>query len=212
MDGSLILLAAWCGPMALSEELAPYLKGIEYADSCSFSNHKWLYQPKGSAFIFFKNETEAHLSISYGAPTGLPSFLVTPTIGILGSSPATAIPLMCTLLSWGQTGIAKRIESDVALAKELARIVKEDERFDLWEGSEDVGNTGIINWRPKSVHVPIDPDAMNFVRMQLKHSWISLTVIDGTTWFRSVAANPNADPKLVFDDVCGAVDEYKLSN
>ena len=197
----------------MSKELAPHLDGIEDADSCSFSAHKWLYQPKGSAFVLFRDEKEAHGGISYGAPTGLPSILVTPTIGILGSAPAVAIPLICTLLSWGQSGISERVESDVSKARTLARLVREDERFDLWEGdgseemSSKIGSTGIINWRPKNV--PIDPVSMNTVRSYLGQSWVSLAAIDGVTWFRSVAANPNADPQLVFDDVCQALMRFE---
>lgn len=198
--------AAWCGPMMLSEKLAPVLAGAKDADSVSFSAHKWLYQPKGSGVLLFKDAEKAHAKISYGAPTGLPAYLATPTIGVLGSAPATALPLMMTMLSWGRRGIAERVEDDVAKAKEFARLVREDDRFDLWEkeGEEAVtGVTGIVAWRPKG-WAP-DPDAMQAIRVRLEGAWVSLANIDGVTWFRSVAANPNADPQHVIDRVVDAI-------
>ena len=53
-------------------------------------------------------------------------------------------------------------------------------------------------WRPRRV-------AAADVRARLRGAWVSLTVIDGETWFRSVAANPNAEPELVLAHVVEAL-------
>lgn len=45
--------AAWAGPLGLSRHAA-LLKGIENADSVSISARKWLFQPKESGLILFR--------------------------------------------------------------------------------------------------------------------------------------------------------------
>jgi glutamate/tyrosine decarboxylase-like PLP-dependent enzyme len=47
--------AAWAGPLRLSERHAEVLAGIERADSVAISAHKWLFQPKESALILFRD-------------------------------------------------------------------------------------------------------------------------------------------------------------
>ena len=189
--------AAWAGPLRLSPSLSPLLKGVERADSIGFSAHKWLWQPKGSALVLFKHVKEAHETMSYGG-----GYLATPTVGVLGTKKASALPLAACLLSWGQKGVAARLEADVARAAQLAELVEHDERFELW----GVPTTGIVVWRP----VDSCGCSVSEVRARLKGAWVSLTEIDGAMWFRSVATNPKADPLLVFESVAAAFEECKL--
>jgi L-2,4-diaminobutyrate decarboxylase len=181
--------AAWTGPLRLTDRFARCLDGIETADSVGFSAHKWLYQPKGSALVLFRNADAAHDALSYGG-----GYLATPNVGLLGSTPAAAIPLAAMILSWGRTGLGQRIESDMAKADELAKLIESDPRFLLWGPNQ----TGVVVWRP------VDAAASD-VRNRLKNGWVSLTEVDGQTWFRSVAANPSADPGYLFDQVSAAL-------
>lgn len=181
--------AAWTGPLRLTHRFARCLDGIETADSVGFSAHKWLYQPKGSALVLFRNADAAHDALSYGG-----GYLATPNVGLLGSTPAAAIPLAAMILSWGRTGLGQRIESDMAKADELAKLIESDPRFLLWGPNQ----TGVVVWRP------VDAAASD-VRNRLKNGWVSLTEVDGQTWFRSVAANPSADPGYLFDQVSAAL-------
>ena len=181
--------AAWAGPMRLTDRLSHRLDGIEEADSVGFSAHKWLYQPKGSAMVMFRNAEAAHDALSYGG-----GYLATPNIGLLGSSPAVAVPLAAMLLSWGKTGLAQRIESDMGKADQLAELIKSDSRFRLWGPNQ----TGVVVWRP----IDSEPSA---VRSRLQNGWVSLTEVEGETWFRSVAANPSADPAYLFNQVKAAL-------
>ena len=195
--------SAWLGACMLSDELAPLLSGVQDADSCCFSAHKWLYQPKGSAVVLFR-DAESQRKISYGAPTGLPPAIATPTVGLLGSAPTTSMPLLATLLSMGRRGVAERIEADVRKATALAALAREDDEFEVFEGrAGDAGRTGVVAWRPKA----FAPDAisMHALRSSMEAAWVSLATIDGVTWFRSVAANPNADPRLVLEEARRAV-------
>ena len=175
--------------MRLTDRFASCLDGIETADSVGFSAHKWLYQPKGSALVLFRNADATHDALSYGG-----GYLATPNVGLLGSTPAAAIPLAAMILSWGRTGLGQRIESDMAKADELAKLIESDPRFLLWGPNK----TGVVVWRPVNTE-PSD------VRSRLQNGWVSLTDVDGQTWFRSVAANPSADPGYLFDQVSAAL-------
>jgi len=57
--------AAWAGALRLSPTYASLLEGIEHADSVALSTHKWFFQPKDSAIIFFKESDKAHKAISF---------------------------------------------------------------------------------------------------------------------------------------------------
>ncbi len=179
--------AAWAGPLRLSGH-AGLLAGIEAADSVAISAHKWLYQPKECALVLFADPDNAHQKLSFGG-----SYLAAPNVGLLGSHGTAALPLAATLLSLGRRGLAERIEADMATAAVLARLV--DEHVDLELGAPPV--TGVVNWRPAG-REPAE------VRDRLTDAWVSLTDIAGSQWFRSVAANPLADPEHVIERVIAA--------
>ncbi len=176
--------AAWAGPLRLSSR-AGVLEGVQTADSVAVSAHKWLYQPKDSALVLFRDPQTAHEALSFGG-----SYLAAPNIGLLGSRGDTALPLAATLLAWGQRGLAGRIDADMALAEQLADLVTGAPELELWQRPV----TGVVNWRPR--HQPVEQ-----VRAQLQDAWVSTATIDGQVWFRSVAANPHANPRHVVDAV-----------
>ncbi len=169
--------AAWAGPLRLSK-YAHLLDGIELADSVAVSAHKWLFQPKESALVLFKNTEKAHAAVSFGG-----AYLATPNIGVLGSHGATATALLATLLAWGREGVAQRIEHCMDLASRLRDFVAADERLALYAEPQ----TGIVVWRPK------DENLFAQVLQQLPVGSTSTTSMAGVKWFRNVAANPNAD-------------------
>jgi L-2,4-diaminobutyrate decarboxylase len=159
-----------------------------------------LYQPKGVGAILFRDTATAHAALSFGA-----GYLSAPNIGVVGTAPASALPLAATLLAWGRQGLASRIEGDLEKAQALCQLVSQDERFELWTGAgcgstgAGAGATGVVVWRPRDV-----PAAE--VRDRLRGAWVSLTDIDGERWLRCVSANPSADPELVFAAVVAALE------
>ena len=170
--------AAWGGPLRLSSTYASLLDGIEHADSVAISAHKWLFQPKESALVLFRDAARAHTAISFGG-----AYLATPNIGVLGSHGAAAIPLLATLLAWGREGTADRIDACMAMAIELAVLVAGDERLELLAPPE----TGLVVWRP------VNAEATERLHAALPPGSTSLTTLPSGRWLRNVAANPNFD-------------------
>ncbi|MEJ7690798.1 MAG: pyridoxal-dependent decarboxylase [Nocardioidaceae bacterium] len=182
--------AAWAGPMRLSTTHAATLRDIEDADSVSVSAHKWLFQPKESALVLFADTTTAHDAISFGG-----GYLAVPNVGVLGSHGASALPLLVTLLAWGQDGIEARIDRCMEIADRLSERI-EDHPVELERFGKH--RTGVVLWRPRTA--PAEQ-----VRERLVSSFVSLVDINGERWFRSVAANPLADADLVVDDTLAAI-------
>jgi L-2,4-diaminobutyrate decarboxylase len=183
--------AAWAGPLRLSK-YAHLLAGIESADSVAVSAHKWLFQPKESALVLFKDTVKAHAAVSFGG-----AYLATPNVGVLGSHGATATALLATLLAWGRQGVAQRIEHCMDIACRLKDFVAADDRLVLYAEPQ----TGIVLWRPK------DENLFDHVLQELPVGSTSTTSIAGGRWFRNVAANPSADIDILIANIHGALAE-----
>jgi L-2,4-diaminobutyrate decarboxylase len=169
--------SAWAGPLRLSEVYQDRLAGIERADSIAVSAHKWLFQPKESALVLFRDAKRANAAISFGG-----GYLAAANIGVLGSHGAVAVPLLGTLLAWGRAGLAERIERCMSNAKHLAGAISASSRFELFAPPE----TGIVVFRPTAE--PIDALASTLAPMTA-----SKTTIKDRQWLRCVSANPVVD-------------------
>ena len=183
--------AAWAGPLRLSDTFAPLLNCIEQADSVAISAHKWLYQPKESALVLFRDTARAHAAISFGG-----GYLATPNIGILGSHGAVAVPLLATLLAWGREGIAARIERCMVMADELAKFIERDPRLELLAQPK----TGIVVWRT------VDARALDSLYEALPDGSTSRTTLPNGRWLRNVAANPILDIGAFLKALTNALD------
>jgi L-2,4-diaminobutyrate decarboxylase len=184
--------AAWSGPLRLSERHRHLLDGIERADSIAISAHKWLFQPKESAFILFADHETAHKSISIDG-----AYLAVPNVGVLGSHGTIAAPLIAMLLAFGREGIASMIDNSMTLADELAALVMAHADLEL----RSAPNCGVVCWRHKSVSID------DIKRHLPDDVMVSSTTINGEPWLRSVAANPNANPAKVVAGVLQAAEK-----
>ena len=169
--------AAWGGPLRLTC-YASRLSGIENADSVAVSSHKWLFQPKESALIMFRDPDKAAESISFGG-----GYLSEPNVGLLGSHGACAIPLLAMLWSWGREGVAQRIEHCVGMAETLAQHLANDPRVELFAQP----STAIVLWRPRAGY------SLDRILTDLPVGMASTVTIENCKWIRHTAANPNAD-------------------
>lgn len=179
--------AAWAGPLRLTR-YADRLNGIDAAHSVAVSAHKWLFQPKDSALVMFR-EAGMQDAISFGG-----AYLAVPNVGVQGSRSAAGVALLGTLLAWGREGLAERIERCVALADELAERLEADERTELKERPR----TGVLNWRPS------DASRTDEVIAALGAT-ASRTAIEGEPWVRQVATNPYADLEAIWTKIDGVV-------
>lgn len=170
--------AAWAGPLRLSRVHTSRLANIECADSVAISAHKWLFQPKESALVLFRDSMRAHEAISFGG-----AYLATPNVGVLGSHGAVAVPLLATLLAWGRRGLAERIEFCMTAADQVAALVHAHNRLELLAAPE----TGVVVWRPA------DTSQTERLHALLPAGSTSLTTLPSGRWMRNVAANPNLD-------------------
>lgn len=170
--------AAWAGPLMMSERYKDRLAGMEAADSVAISAHKWLFQPKESGIILFKEVEAAHQAVSFGG-----AYLAVPNVGVLGSHGAVAVPLMATLLAWGREGVAARVDHTMALADDLYRRLEAHPKARMFGPNQ----TGVLLWAPDGV------SELDDLYTLLPPGATSTTVVGGEHWFRQVAANPNAD-------------------
>lgn len=181
--------AAWAGPLRLSERHCARLSGIERADSLAISGHKWLFQPKESGIVLFRDAERAEAAVSFGE-----NYLTTPNIGLLGSHGAVAVPLVALMWAWGRSGIANRIDRCMAAADEFAAWVSAHPRLELWGRPE----TGVVVWRSRYI-------AVEAFAPRLPTGLVSSTKIAGETWLRCVAANPNVDVRAASEAVKAAL-------
>jgi L-2,4-diaminobutyrate decarboxylase len=173
--------AAWAGPLALSDRHRGILSGIDRADSVAVSAHKWLFQPKESALVLFRDTEAAHSTLSFGG-----AYLAAPNIGVQGSHGAAGTLLLVTLLAWGREGMAARIEHCMANARLLQDFIDSQPGLEAFS----VGGTGVTVFRPWS------HDVEGF-RAALPQGLSSSATINGETWVRCVSANPNADVEMI---------------
>jgi L-2,4-diaminobutyrate decarboxylase len=177
--------AAWAGPLRLSNAHSQKLDGIEQADSVAVSAHKWLFQPKESALVFFKDTKAAHEALSFGG-----AYLAAPNVGLLGSHGAMAVPLFAMLMAWGQEGYAERIDRCMAAAATFAAFVENEPKLELFAPPE----TGVIVWRPRHIE-------LGEFSSRLPDGLASHTILAGESWLRCVAANPVVDVNAVIGAV-----------
>lgn len=184
--------AAWAGPMAVSDKYKSVLHGVEAAQSVAISAHKWMFQPKESGIILFKDVDAAHKAVSFGG-----AYLKTPNVGVLGSRAANAAPLLATLLAWGRKGLAERIEHAMALADDLHARLSALEDIELFGPNI----SGVLLWRDRRRESVADLLAL------LPPGTASKTSVAGHDWIRQVAANPNADIDAIFTCITNALSE-----
>jgi L-2,4-diaminobutyrate decarboxylase len=141
-----------------------------------------LFQPKEAGLVLFRELRPSHAAISFGG-----EYLATPNVGVLGSHGAVAVPLLATILAWGRSGLAARIERCMELADRFTDFIEAEPRLELLTQPE----SGIVAWRPR------DAARTETVYERLLPGAASLTRLAGEPWIRNVAANPNADMNTI---------------
>jgi glutamate/tyrosine decarboxylase-like PLP-dependent enzyme len=124
--------------VALSENLAPLINGIEEADSIAFDLHKWLYVPIEAGCVLVRN-AEAHrtpfsppapylASFDRGVSTGAHFF------GGLGpqlTRSFRALKVWLALQSYGTAKFGRLVEQNVRQARLLCELIEKSEMLEL---------------------------------------------------------------------------------
>jgi len=181
--------AAWAGPLRISQKHGNLLNGVEKADSISISGHKWIFQPKDSSILLFKNTAEANQSISMSA-----GYLSSSNIGIMGSRGAIGLPLLATLMAWGKEGLVRRLDGCMTLSDELHSHLLETGVCVFAKPT-----SGVILWQPNA------PYSADEIFSRLPAGSASLATISGEKWIRHVAANPNMEIDLLCSKITTAL-------
>ena len=184
--------AAWAGPLRFSNAYSSRLSGIDAADSVSISAHKWLFQPKESGLVLFKDAAAAHEAVSFGG-----AYLAVPNVGLLGSHGANAVPLLATLLSWGRAGLERRIDATMALSNQLFEYLGARPEVQLYAPNA----SGVILWRAG------DGSDTKTIFERLPVGSASITSVAEQDWIRHVPANPNAEIELLTNAINQALCE-----
>jgi len=177
--------AAWAGALRFSDKHADKLAGIEHADSIAVSAHKWLYQPKESGVLMFRDVESANSVLSVSG-----AYLTKPNVGLLGSHGATAVPLLATLTAWGRVGLAQRIDAAMGHADALVAFLKTLDGVQVY--SDNV--SGVVLWQVTGIDSKV-------IVEKLPQGCASLTSVNGEQWIRHVSANPNVDMDALLESV-----------
>jgi glutamate/tyrosine decarboxylase-like PLP-dependent enzyme len=129
--------AAYGGPAAFTDDLAPLFAGIERADSIAFDPHKWLYTPLTGGCVLVRDVERLPESFSYVASYTFQDKERTGRgidAGQLGpqfSRGFWAFKVWLSLLAHGRRAYAERISHDAALARYLGERATERPDFEL---------------------------------------------------------------------------------
>lgn len=129
--------AAYGGPAVLAEDLRSLLSGVEQADSIAFDPHKWMYTPHSGGVVLVRDlqwladSFAAHATYVHEdkelTGRGLDLGMMGPQL----SRSFWALKIFVSLLAYGTKAYGKRIFHDVALARYLSHLVREQEDFEL---------------------------------------------------------------------------------
>jgi glutamate decarboxylase len=123
--------AAWGGATLFSKTHKHKLKGIELADSVTIDAHKQMYVPMGAGMVLFKSPHDAN-SVRHNAQYILregSKDLGATTLE--GSRNGMALSVYSSLHILGRDGYQLLIDKSISLAQTFARMINEQDHFEL---------------------------------------------------------------------------------
>ena len=129
--------AAYAGPAAMLEEYRHILKGAELADSLVLNPHKWLFTPVDLSAFYTRRPEMLRRALSLDqAPAYLQTSVNPAAVNLSDYSVNLgrrfrALKLWFVLRYYGREGIAEILRGHMRMAREFARRVETDERFEL---------------------------------------------------------------------------------
>jgi aromatic-L-amino-acid decarboxylase len=129
--------ACYGGFASLAKSVRPLFDGIEKADSVALDPHKWLYLPAGCGCVLYRNpqtarDAFAHAAdytrvIAHEADEAFAFWDYGPEL----SRPFRALKVWMTLAAVGVRAFGDTIESNIACARHLERLVQASDDFQM---------------------------------------------------------------------------------
>jgi glutamate/tyrosine decarboxylase-like PLP-dependent enzyme len=125
--------AAWGGSAVISEQLKPYLTGIDKADSITCDAHKWLSVPMGCGMFFCRHPNTVaeafRADVSYMSGKKVGPVFDPFTNSAQWSRRFIGLKLFMALAEKGEEGYAQMLEHQVRMGE----ILREDLRLSGWK-------------------------------------------------------------------------------
>jgi aromatic-L-amino-acid/L-tryptophan decarboxylase len=176
--------AAYGGPAAFTDDLAPLFAGIQRADSIAFDPHKWLYTPLSGGCVLVRDLQLLSDSFAVAATyvhqdkertgRGFDGAQLGPQFSRANQS----LKIWVSLLAHGRRAYTARISHDAALARYLGARVQERHDFEL---ATPVG-LSICCFRYVPPDMPPGPDREPYLST-LNERLMTEAQIDGRTFF-----------------------------
>jgi glutamate/tyrosine decarboxylase-like PLP-dependent enzyme len=193
--------AAYGGFAALAPAVRPLFAGLDRADSVALDPHKWLFLPVGCGCVLYKDPAAARAAFSHDAdytrPVGLENdeAFAFWDYGPELSRPFRALDLWLVIRSAGLAGLRASVESNLACAKYLEKLVNESDDFEMLAPVE----LSIFCFRHKPRGFTGDLDAWNeqlMVKLQRGgSSYLSNATVGGKFALRGCVLNYRSEPR-----------------
>ena len=179
--------AVYGGALAFSRQQRARLTGAAEADSLAWGPQKWLYVPRLSALVFFKDAKVFDERLAVDLPYSLSGETHRGRWGLQGSRRADVLPLWVTLQVMGTSALGKLIDDAIARTGRFHEILEAHSKADP-SHRPDL-NLQSFRWGPP------DRDGERLAALQRSLTakggpWVSLARWQGESLLRAVLLSP----------------------
>ncbi|MDX5989869.1 MULTISPECIES: pyridoxal phosphate-dependent decarboxylase family protein [Haloferax] len=193
--------AAWGGALALSDEHADKLAGIEAADSIAVDFHKMFYQPISCGAVLVRDESSydlidrnaAYLNPERDDEAGVPNLV---SKSVQTTRRFDALKPFVTMQTVGREGLASLMEYTINLADEAVELIERDS--DLHVIHESELNVVLFRYVPESVPIEMTREewigklneAIRDSLLEDGEAVVARTTVDGINCLKLTLLNP----------------------
>ncbi|MBZ0218517.1 MAG: hypothetical protein K8F25_18315, partial [Fimbriimonadaceae bacterium] len=115
--------------LALSSTYRNFLDGVDTADSVALGPQKWLYVPRLSSMVLFRDGGKFENCLKSALPYSLTGMPHRGQWGIQGSRPADALVLWVVLLTLGTNALGSIVDKSIDTAKRFHALIGKSEHL-----------------------------------------------------------------------------------
>jgi aromatic-L-amino-acid decarboxylase len=209
--------AAFAGSALILPEYRWMIKGLEHADSLVFNPHKWLFTNFDCSAYFVKDKYSLLRTLQV-----LPEYLRTPDQGKVNDYCDWGVPLgrrfralklWFVIRSFGIEAMQEKLRSHIAMAKDLAELISQDDDFELM--APVTLNLVCFRYKPSGIE---DENEISTVNEKLLKqinasgkAYLTHTKVDGKYTIRMVIAQTQVEWRHV-EAAWNLVKQFKIQN